>query len=141
MKTLLILIFSALMLLANSTDHQVKIIEKIVSEISLEKKISIWSDDKDILKKLKSNNKFQTTTNCKEATFIILRDKNKLLKICSQSHIFVLRYKLLTDLPQSFGALFWKKGRPNIVILEPRIKIQNIKVTKALEPYLEEKIW
>ncbi len=141
MKILFLTILSVLILSASNTDHQVKIIEKIISQISLKKQIYIWSDDKNILNKLEKNNKLLITHNCQEATFIILRDKHLLSKVCSKAHIFVLNYQLLSDLPQSFGALFWKKGRPNIVILAPRIQAQNIKISKALEPYLEDKLW
>lgn len=141
MKFLFFLILSALLLSASSVDSQVKILEKIVSEISLNKQIAIWSDDKEILSQIKNHNKFITTTNCEEATFVILKDKKYLSRVCSDTHIFVLNYKLLSDIPQSFGALFWKKGRPNIVILESRIKKQDIKISKDLEPYLEAKLW
>ena len=141
MRILLLAILSALLLSASNTSHQVKILEKIVSEISINKQIIIWSDDKEVIYELKNSNKFLTTKNCQDATLIILKDKKNLLKICNNIHIFALNYKLLSEIPQSFGALFWKKGRPNIVIVEPRIKAQNIKVTNNLRPYLEEKVW
>ncbi|MEA3369836.1 MAG: hypothetical protein U9Q40_00685 [Campylobacterota bacterium] len=141
MRFFLLSILSALLLSASGISHQVKILETIVSEISLAKEIKIWSDDKNIIQELNKNNKFITTRNCQDATFIILKDKKNLLNICSDIHIFVLNYKLLSEIPQSFGALFWKKGRPNIVIIEPRVKAQNINITKNLKPYLEEKVW
>ncbi len=141
MKFLILSLLSALILSASNINTQVKILEKIVSEISLKEQITIWSDNKDILSQLQKNKKFKTTKYCQNATFVILKDKDHLLKVCNSAHIFVLNYKLLSDIPQSFGALFWKKGRPNIVILESRIKAQNITVSQNLEPYLEEKIW
>jgi len=141
MKFLFLSILSALLLSASSVDSQVKILEKIISEISVNKQITIWSDDKEILSKIKNHKKFITTTACKKANFVILKDKKYLSKVCNDTHVFVLNYKLLSDIPKSFGALFWKKGRPNIVILESRIKKQNIKISKNLEPYLEDKIW
>ena len=141
MKFLFLSILSALLLSASSVDSKVKILEKIISEISVNKQITIWSDDKEILSKIKNHKKFITTTACKKANFVILKDKKYLSKVCNDTHVFVLNYKLLSDIPQSFGALFWKKGRPNIVILESRIKKQNIKISKNLEPYLEDKIW
>ncbi len=141
MRILLLAILSALLLSASNISHQVKILEKVVSEISIDKQIKIWSDDKNIILELEKNNKFLTTKNCQDATFIILKDKRNLSKECKDIHIFVLNYKLLSEIPKSFGALFWKKGRPNIVIVEPRIKAQNIKVTNNLRPYLEEKVW
>lgn len=44
-------------------------------------------------------------------------------------------------MPQSFGALFWKKGRPNIVIIAPRAKERAIEISQKLNEYVEEKIW
>ncbi len=141
MRILLLSILSALLLSASNVSHQVKILEKIVSEISIDKQMRIWSDDKEIIFEIKRNNKLLTTKNCQNATLIILKDKKNLPNICKNIHIFVLNYKLLSEIPKSFGALFWKKGRPNIVIVKPRIKAQNIKITNNLRPYLEEKIW
>ena len=142
MKTLLILIFSSLMLIASSgSKHQVKIIEKIFSEISIHEDIKIWSDSKIINKILTKNNILNTVQNIEDANIVILNYATRAQNLSSNQYIFVLNYKLLTQLPQSFGALFWKKGRPNIVLIEPRIILQNITISKDLEPYLEDRVW
>ena len=143
MKLLLTLIFFATVTFASDSSDtlQIKILEKIITEISVDKETKVWSDNKNILRTLKEHNKLKTTDNCDEATIIILQEHNKLIKACSSRAIFVLNYKLLSDIPQSFGALFWKKGRPNIVIIKSRIKAQSIQVSNNLNPYLEEKVW
>jgi len=144
MKFLLTYFLSVLILFATelSPEHnKVVLIEKILGELSIKKEIKIWSDNKEILSEIKNHNNYKTVQNCENATIIILENRDKLIKVCSNKHIFVLNYQLLSDLPQSFGALFWKKGRPNIVIIEPRIKAQSIKAKESLDPYLEEKVW
>ncbi|MCW8895887.1 MAG: hypothetical protein OQK48_08310 [Sulfurimonas sp.] len=142
MKAIITLLFSSLVLLASETNHlQVKILETIITNIHLDKNIVVWSDNKNLLAELKKHNVLLTTNICEDATVIILQDKRKLEKECSSKHIFVLNYNSLSHVPQSFGALFWKKGRPNIVLIEPRIKSQLIKISKDLEPYLEERVW
>lgn len=143
MKLLLTLIFFATVTFAsdNSDNLRIKILEKIITEISIDKEMKVWSDNKNILRTLKDHNKVKTTDNCAEATIIILQEQNNLINACSKRAIFVLNYKLLSNIPQSFGALFWKKGRPNIVIIKSRIKAQSIQVSNDLKPYLEEKIW
>lgn len=141
MKLLFLSILSALILSASNINHQAKILEKIISEISINNQMKIWSDDKNILSSLKENFNLKIVSKCDKATFVILKNKENLSKICISAYIFVLDYKLLSDIPKSFGALFWKKGRPNIVIIKPRIKSQNIKITQNLEPYLEKKVW
>jgi hypothetical protein len=143
MKLLLALIFFATVTFASDSSDtlQIKILEKIITEISVNNDMKVWSDNKNILRILKEHNKLQTTDNCEEATIIILQEHDNLRKACSSRAIFVLNYKLLSDIPQSFGALFWKKGRPNIVIIKSRIKAQSIQVSNNLKPYLEEKVW
>lgn len=143
MKLFLSLIFFATVIFASdkSDNLQIKILEKIITEITVNKEMKVWSDNKNILRMLKEHNKLKTTDNCEEATIIILQEHNKLISACSSRAIFVLNYKLLSDIPQSFGALFWKKGRPNIVIIKSRIKAQSIQVSNDLNPYLEEKVW
>jgi len=142
MKALLIFLLSALLLSASDTSNlQVKILEKIISDVTLNKSLAVWSDDKGILDRLKSHSRLIVKNRCEDANIIILKDKANLTKECTSKHIFVLNYQLLSDIPQSFGALFWKKGRPNIVILNPRIKAQSIQISNNLKPYLEEKVW
>jgi len=142
MKTIFLFFFISISLFAsNLNHHQVDIIEKILSEISIDKKLKIWSDNPRILRELKEHKRFQVVNNMKQSNMVILEDKNNFTNACMCKSVFVLKYKLLSEIPKSFGALFWKKGRPNIVIIEPRIKFQSIKISKALEPYLEEKVW
>lgn len=144
MKLLLIYFLSALILFANETSPihaKVLIIEKILSECSIKHEVKVYSDNKDILLEIKNHKHYKVVQNCEEASVIILENKNSLKKACADKHIFVLNYKLLSEVPQSFGALFWKKGRPNIVIIKPRIEKQSLKISENLEAYLEEKVW
>ena len=142
MKLIITFLLSALFLFASDSNHlKVKILENVLSEISINEPIKIWSDDVKILAEFKHSSKFKTTTKCSEANIIVLQRKKNLTPKCRRKHIFVLSYDLLSDIDNSFGALFWKKGRPNIIILQPRVKAQFIRVSKNLDPYLEEKIW
>ncbi|EQB40106.1 hypothetical protein M947_03530 [Sulfurimonas hongkongensis] len=122
-------------------DLEVKILEKIISEISINKEKIIWSDNKKLYITMEKKGRIHTTLECKKATIVILQDIKNLPKQCSNIIIFVLDYELLSQVPKSFGAFFWKKGRPNIVILKSRLKALSIQASSNLDPYLEEKIW
>ena len=142
MKALLLCLLLALTLHASDVNHhQIRILEKILSEISIDKELSVWSDNKMIIDELKNNQQLNTSNSCEDADILILQKKENLTDRCKSKCIFVLNYNHLSEIKQSFGALFWKKGRPNIVIIEPRLKKQNITISKNLEPYLEEKVW
>jgi len=139
---IIILLLIAIMSFASDTVHfQSKILEKIFTNISTSKELKIWSDDKKILNELKKDKILHTVDKMCDASLVIIKNKKNLSKECKPNFIFVLKYNLLNEIPKSFGAMFWKKGRPNIVIIEPRIDSQHITVSKDLEPYLEERVW
>ncbi len=142
MKILLILIFSSLLLIASSgSEYQVKIIEKIFNEMSINKDFKVWSDNQAIHSLLHTDKRISTVKRIEDANVLILQYAKQSTEISKHQLVFVLNYKLLSTIPKSFGALFWKKGRPNIVLIEPRIISQGIGISKDLEPYLEEKVW
>jgi len=141
MKTLIILLIATLSFASDTVHFQSKILEKIFTDISTPKKLKIWSDDKKLLNELKDHSILNMVDNICDSNLVIIKNKKHLSQKCKADFIFVLKYNLLNEIPQSFGAMFWKKGRPNIVIIEPRIDAQHISISKDLEPYLEERVW
>lgn len=143
MKKFFVLIF--LTVFASASNHtddiKVEILNKIFNNISTGKELIIWSDNKNITTEFTKKSNFETVSRCQDATLLVVENKKLLDKECHTKAIFVLDYTLLTDIPNSFGAIFWKKGRPNIVILSPRAKEQSISVSEALSEYVEDKVW
>lgn len=144
MKAIVLTLF--LVILSSASENKdvirAQIIEKILSNIYINEVITVWSDNKELIAEFKKNSNLTTTVNCEKATIIVIENKETIKHdACKNKPIFVLNYNLLKDIPNSFGAFFWKKGRPNIVIIEPRTASQNIKVSKELNAYIEEKVW
>jgi len=141
MKHILFLILFSIILNASDISLiKVKILETIMQELSVDSKKLIWSDNSQLLAKLEDRNNLNIVSNCEDASLIIV-ERLDLSQGCKNKNIFVLNYDLLSKIDNSFGALFWKKGRPNIIILEPRINKQSIKINDKLKPYLEDRIW
>jgi hypothetical protein len=143
MKTIAGLFFLIVFAFASHHTYAIKaeILEKIFANISIGRELVIYSDDEKLIQEFGKRGNFATTALCKNATLLVLQNKKNLEKSCYEKAVFVLGYDLLKEIPQSFGAIFWKKGRPNIVILAPRTKEQSITVSDTLEDYVEEKIW
>jgi len=147
MKSLFLTLFLTLLLTLSSfasdssLDLEVKILEKIISEIFINKEKIIWSDNKELCTAIRKKELIKTTPECKKATIMVLKDIKNLSKECANSVIFVLDYELLSKVPKSFGAFFWKKGRPNVVILKSRLNSLSIQASNDLDPYLEDKVW
>lgn len=143
MKKLFLLLALALSLFANQSKNviQTQILEKIFLNIEIGKEIVLWSDNKTLIQEFEKKGRFRTTDNCHEATILIVEEKKNLpKKICNKA-VFVLDYALLKEIPESFGSMFWKKGRPNVVLIESRFKLYEIKISQELVMYVEEKIW
>jgi len=143
MKAIIGVFFLIVFAFASDYTHTAKaeILEKIFANISMKKELIIWSDDKELIEAFNKKGSLTTTANCKDATLLILENKKNMEHMCDSKAIFVLDYALLKEIPQSFGAIFWKKGRPNIVILAPRAKAQSITISDKLDDYIEDKIW
>lgn len=142
MKTLFLLLFLVVALFANEKNAlQAQILEKIFQNIVLQEEPLLWSDNKTLLEEIKKSNRFATTADATKATLLIIEEKTNLPKESADVAVFVLDYALLHEIPQSFGAMFWKKGRPNVVLIEPRTQAHDIKINEALKMYVEEKIW
>ncbi|MDQ1263007.1 MAG: hypothetical protein QG559_8 [Campylobacterota bacterium] len=143
MKILLTLFIFSFALLASDTPIALKkqILEKVFKNISLNKELVLWCDDKNLLSAFKEDSAFKTAQTPESATLLILNDKQALPKSIQNKAVFALDYTLLKELPQSFGAMFWKKGRPNIVIIAPRAKNQNILISENLDSYVEDAVW
>lgn len=144
MKAIILTLLLAFSLFASDNKDAIRaqIIEKIISNISIHEVITVWSDNKGLIAEFRKSSNIITTDDCDKANIVVVEDaKNIEDEDCRNKPIFVLNYNLLKDIPESFGAFFWKKGRPNIVIIKPRTLSHGIVVTKELEAYVEEKIW
>ena len=142
MKFLIIFLLSVSLLFASGRNQlKVQILEKIISDIQQTDRLKVWSDDKSLEEAFRSADKFDIVQTCKGADLIILARKKYVPKGCEACPVFVLSYELLNDIPESFGALFWKKGRPNIVFIESRLKKFNITLSDALTPYVDDQVW
>ena len=105
-----ILLLMSALTLSGSEVARVKILEKILLNIRLEKPLVVWMDNKELAEEFKRSTAIPTTQNCQNSTLLILENKAHLKDECEDKPIFVLDYSLLKDMPQSFGAMFWKKA-------------------------------
>ncbi|MFA5234855.1 MAG: hypothetical protein WC390_10685 [Sulfurimonas sp.] len=142
-KFFLLLLLTFSLFASDSKDVlRAQIIEKIISNISINEVITVWSDNKELIAEFRKSSNIITTDDCGKANIVVIENaKNIENKDCKNKPVFVLNYNLLKDVPESFGAFFWKKGRPNIVLIKPRTLSHGITIAKELEAYVEEKIW
>ncbi|MFA6760782.1 MAG: hypothetical protein WCR69_07055 [Sulfuricurvum sp.] len=120
---------------------QKEILQSIFYNIHLGRDLKVWSDDEGLNEAFRDGFAFELASSCNEASLLVINTQAPLTNGCQNKPTFVLKYQLLRDLPHSFGSLYWKKARPNIVIIEPRAKEQNIIISTRLREYVEQKLW
>jgi len=142
LKILLFLVslFFATSLFADTTSEEA-VLRYIFTHINSNSFHKIWSDDPSLNNEFKADKNYTVVKDAKDADIVILRHSESLKNIPHNKKIFVLKYSMLSKIPQSFGAFFWQKGRPNIVFLRPRIKKEKLKLSSELQKYEEERIW
>ncbi|WP_456400723.1 hypothetical protein [Persephonella sp.] len=137
------LLFVSLLLLANYStalekerELEVKILEKIASDIFKKKKIVVYLGGYPEERIIKYSKKFRITNDCEKADLLILREKIKLR--CKGKIILTTNYYLLLELPDAVGAFYWKKGRPHLIFFKERLEKKGIRLPEDYEKYIIE---
>jgi hydroxymethylpyrimidine/phosphomethylpyrimidine kinase len=105
-------------------------------------KLYVYVYGKDAEKVIMYSTVLVETKNIEEADFILASTKinpDKKIKN-SKKPIIGMKYFLLKD-ENVIGAIFWHKGRPNIVFIRKRLKKFKIEPPKVLEKYIEDRVW
>jgi len=138
-KHIFLILFVVVSLFADVPEA--KILHYIVKNIDNNSLHKIWSDDSAVKESFEGYENYFVVKDKNQADLLIVKDALSLNRYKGKGKICVLQYDLLIDIPKSFCAFFWKKGRPNIVFIKPRVDKQHIKLSKELQDYEEEKVW
>ncbi len=129
------------------SEEEIKIEVKILEKISIDivkktpVKVFVIGYNKNQIKKYAK--RIVIVEDCNKADIIIAKEKSQILKTSCKKKIpgIALNYSLLKENPNFIGALFWYKGRPNLVFISFRLEDFKIKLPGSYSRYIEEKIW
>jgi hypothetical protein len=136
MRIILFFLIGILDLFANSSEIEVKIYEKIISNFDVSSRIKVFSNDKNIIKDIKLYSKKLEIVNKNDAKVYIL--SHKIDKIPKNKIVIVTNYELLKEIKNSIGAFYWKKGRPNILFIKDRLQRKHLKMSSGYNQYIEK---
>ncbi|WP_456399741.1 hypothetical protein [Persephonella sp.] len=114
---------------------EAKIIEKICMIVLNKNNVFVYSPTNSNFIFKYSNNLIHTD-NCGKADIVILT-KNESVEGCRNKPIFTTKYYLLKQNPNAIGALYWHKGRPNIIIIKERLEKFNLIPPEELLQFIE----
>ncbi|WP_457622688.1 hypothetical protein [Persephonella sp.] len=141
MKKILTLLMLIITGLASASEFagdrkvEAKIIEQICTFIMGKDNISVFITD-GIKDMLRYSHHLKVTDNCEKADILILTKKFPVER-CGDKPIFTTKYYLLHYNHNIVGALYWHKGRPNIILIRERLEKFNITPPQELIQFIE----
>ena len=136
MKKIFILLSINILLFAQGS-YELKLFEQIIPAIFKQKQVKVYADE-DVKELLKSSNKFQLVNSCSEANVIIIAySLNNLHDNCVNRPIFATSYKTFKNNNNSFGAFYWRKGRPQIKFKSKTLDKYHLELPENLQKYAQ----
>ena len=116
----------------------VQMIEKISQDLTGKSYVKIY--DPALTPDMRSYmSKGSIVASCEQADIVIVNSINQVESKCMNKTVLVTRYNLLSQVEQAVGALYWQKGRPNLLFLKGRLGSRGIALGNDYSPYIEEK--
>lgn len=118
----------------------VQMIEKISQDLTGKSYVKIY--DPALTPDMRSYmSKGSIVASCEQADIVIVNSINQVESKCMNKTVLVTRYNLLSQVEQAVGALYWQKGRPNLLFLKGRLGSRGIALGNDYSPYIEEKLY
>ncbi len=139
-KTIIIILNVALfisisMAIDKSKLYEIKIISYIVSStIGQNKKVCLYNfsnSEVDIYRKFSN---LKIVDNCKNADIIIVKDLENAKTFNKPA--FAIGYFTFLNCINCIGGFYWKKGRPQIILIKERLNTFHIKPASKLEKFV-----
>jgi hypothetical protein len=149
MKKFLIVIVFYGHLYALDTQSTLKIYHNILSSLIKKHAIRVYTLDKELQKVFLSSDKLILSKDIGQADVFIPTTENeyvRLKKIWSSANskqkplIFATDYHILKDHADVIGALYWRKGRSQLLFIRPRVKQLGITLPQKYIPYSIERL-
>ena len=133
MKFFILCFILTKLLFANN--YELKLYEHILPSI-FKGKILIYTDSKS--KEILENSKILTIVDkCSEANLLIGKNFNNLDELCKKTPLFTTSYKSYKNNKDSFGAFYWRKGRPQLKFKKDVIEKLNFILPNNLQKYVK----
>ncbi len=135
-KLIFALLFITTIVQAENSQWEKLIIEKMLTSLSHQPKVNVYTDDTKLKAKLALENHIHFTQSCVDADFILstLSDKPK----CNKPKI-VFNYREYLHSPKAIAVFFWQKGRPTIRFSSKRLHQFGLNVTGELSKFVSSK--
>jgi hypothetical protein len=148
-KILLLAVILFGQLFAQEQESTLKIYHQIFSDLLHKKQIKVYTDDRELRNIFRKSKDILLVVKPEVSDIVIVGSRQMYERIIhrikakggsSQTLVFATDYRLLKQYPDIVGALYWKKGRSQLLFLKPRLDRYHIVLPTGYEPYILEQI-
>ena len=137
MKKIVLLLLLPFVLLGSNMQYELKIYSTLLDNFFVNKQtIKVWTDDAQKAKMLSALLDVQIVKNMDNADiFIVQKEKN----IPNDKLIFATNYLILKYYKkEAIGGFYWKKGRPNILLLRENLSKHHLRLSASFDDFIED---
>ncbi len=134
MKKLILIIVIFVNSINANDNYELQLYEKVLPTIFRSSSIKVFTND-NVKNILKDSKKFIIVPKCQQADLLMISNKSDLLVNCKNKPIFAMSYRCFNLSNNSFGAFYWRKGRPQIKFRLKIIKKFNLYLPQSLKRY------
>ena len=136
---------------AHALDREstLKIYQDIFTTLSAKSVVSVYTPDSEYQNVFKKSSHLRLVHSAKVADIILITniyDLNSVLKSkafqssTQRPIVFVTDYKLLNKSESIVGAIYWRKGRSQLLFLKDHLQKNHIKLPKKYHKFIIEKL-
>jgi len=146
-KLLLILLLYYSHLYALDTKSTLNIYHELFTSLLSNKKIIVYTKDKELRHVFESSNKIVLCDSIKEATIILISSisglapiDEELLNGALHPIVFATDYRLLKRSNSIIGAFYWKKGRSQLLFIKHRLNKYDIHLPPKYRAFMVDEL-
>jgi hypothetical protein len=117
----------------NSDYIEVRLIEKILTDMTNKQPVNVCIINYGV-NKILNYSKYLRITNCRNADFIIIGQDSEGINYNKPAIVF--NEDLIKKVYNAVGALYWKKGRPQLIFIKSRLDKYKIQLPSKYKGYL-----
>lgn len=126
-----------ILLLASADLNRAKLISEILKIIFPNENPTIFIQSKNF-KNMKNLSSFKQIEDCQKAEVILVDDMGQIEHcLVNNPTLIATNYKTYAQNSDTIAAIFWQKGRPNLIFRKNQLEKQEIDLPKEYTRYIE----
>jgi len=135
-RYILLFLFFYTALFAKSNQYELKLYTQLLPSIFVQKPLVVFVDEETKVL-LKESKLFHIVNECtQEVTLLIGKHFDRVSPACQDKPQFSTTYRSFKNDLNSFGAFYWRKGRPQIRFQQEVIDRYNLRLPESLKRYI-----